>query len=548
MAERDVSDELLLIDLSSIAHPIFVMSASEPDPNAASTKIVDRVRAMATQHPHAAICCDSGKSFRHDLDATYKANRPERDAAMHHQIALAREQLAADGFPVWMVKGYEADDLIATATAKALAIEGTRVLIATSDKDLLQLVGLRVNAKSMRGDGAIIDEKAVKAKFGIDPGQMRDYLSLVGDASDNIKGAKGIGEKRAVDILMLFGTLDACYEAIDKNEAKLPTAILNSLIEFRERKDAVRKLITLCADVEIPFEEIAAERTPTDVAPLDADEEAVDNIPQPTAERSGQDGTVSVDAAKGRVSDPRGNATAADVGSASPQTSHVVMAAHLAGTNGNGHHNGNGNGNGNGAGTALVVREPDVLAPPPSEWGKQLEPRSMREAQNLATAMFQAKLFNGYGSAPAVLSTIMAGRELGLQAVASLRGFHIVEGRHMLAADLIRGLVLKSGLADFFKCTERSATQATFSTHRKDDPDKTPTVLTYTLSEGRVAFGIVPGITDKDLATKEAAWTRSGWGRNPADMLVARAGAKLARLVYPEVSFGLYAPEELENG
>ena len=106
-----MSQEVVLIDLSSIAHPIWHMSQSEPDPNHTSTAIVARVRALATGNPHVAICCDSGRSFRHDLAPTYKANRPESEAPLHHQITLAVEQLEADGFPVWAVKGFEADDV-----------------------------------------------------------------------------------------------------------------------------------------------------------------------------------------------------------------------------------------------------------------------------------------------------------------------------------------------------------------------------------------------------------------------------------------------------
>jgi hypothetical protein len=179
-------------------------------------------------------------------------------------------------------------------------------------------------------------------------------------------------------------------------------------------------------------------------------------------------------------------------------------------------------------GIALAVREPDVLQPAPIEWEKGLEPRSQREARDLATAMFQARMFNGYGSAPAVLSTIMAGRELGLQAIASLRGIHIVEGRHTLAADLLRALILRSGKAKYFRATERTNEAATFETQRGDDP---PMTLRYTMADAELA-GLV----------KE----KSGWKKNPADMLIARAGSKLARLVYPDVVHGIYAPEEFD--
>ena len=115
--------------------------------------------------------------------------------------------------------------------------------------------------------------------------------------------------------------------------------------------------------------------------------------------------------------------------------------------------------------------------------------------------------------------------------MASLRGFHVIDGKPSMAADLIRALVLKSGLAEYFRCTERSATRATFATKRKGDPEIS---LSYTVEEARAAW-------QKD----QRAWDNSSYGKNPADMLVARAGSKLARLVYPEVTFGLYATSEL---
>jgi 5'-3' exonuclease len=101
---------------------------------------------------------------------------------------------------------------------------------------------------------------------------MGDYLCLVGDASDNVIGAKGIGPKRAAEMLATFGTIEAAYAALDKSEAKLPQGILNSLIEFRDRLPTVRQLIAMRTDVAIPFEEIAAERTPKEAAPVMEDE------------------------------------------------------------------------------------------------------------------------------------------------------------------------------------------------------------------------------------------------------------------------------------
>ena len=183
---------VLLIDVSSIAHPIWHMSQAEPDPDHTSQRTAAVVRSLAADHPHAAICCDSKSSFRKDADPTYKANRPAQEAPLYHQIDLAREALEADGFPVWEVDGFEGDDLIATATNLITGHGCHSVLIASADKDLLSLVSDRVEVHSIR-TGKRLGPDEVEEKLGVRPGLVVDYLTLVGDASDNIKGAKGIG-------------------------------------------------------------------------------------------------------------------------------------------------------------------------------------------------------------------------------------------------------------------------------------------------------------------------------------------------------------------
>lgn len=518
----DAKTEIALVDLSSIAHPLWHMSGDKPDVDWTSQQIVERIRNLTVNHPQAAVCCDSGRSFRNDLNTTYKANRPEREAALHHQIAIACERLKAEGYPVWSVRGFEADDLIATAATIALGMADVSVLILSADKDLLQLVGPRIRTLNTN-NGHVYDEAAVREKCGVRPDQMRDFLTLVGDSSDNVKGAAGIGPKKAADLLKQFDTLDNVYANLRTHGTLFKPAMATSLREFEPRMEETRALIALRTDVEIPFIEIDAPRTVKD-APMEVDEmPATQENPPAVVEAAPMPPTVAQAAVVPQDIPPAPTAARENA---------VGMMA----------------------GAALVPVSPtpaaqDVLAPAPAEFEKQLEPRSLPQAMSLANHMYNARMFNGYGSPQAVLSTVMAGRELGLQAIASLRGFHIVEGRHALAADLIRGLVLRSGLADYFKCTERSEKGATFKTHRKDDPDPDPTILTYTIEDGRRAFGFTDDMNEKDRAAKEAKWQASGWGKNPADMCVARAGAKLARLVYPEVSFGLYAPEELtDNG
>jgi 5'-3' exonuclease len=341
--------EVVLIDLSSIAHPIWHQSQSEPDPNHTSQQIVARVRALATGQPHVAICCDSGRSFRHDITATYKANRPEHDEPLRHQITLACEQLAGDGFPIWSVKGFEADDLIASACQQALGVPETTVLIVTADKDLLQLVGPRVRAMSVR-DGGIADEAVVKTKFGVTPDQIRDFLTLVGDTSDNIKGAAGIGPKKAAELLQRYGSLDATYQELAAHPTAFRPGIATALKEFLGRVDETRALVTLRTDVELPFHEIATERVIKDVEPMPTMEDDME-LPQPTVEPVvSPDGRHGVEAAKGEVTDLPGNgAPKPDASSASRLNQQLA-----------------------------VVPDAEVL--PPATYERQLDPRSLREA------------------------------------------------------------------------------------------------------------------------------------------------------------------------
>ena len=170
---------VLLIDLSSIGHPIWHMSQQEPDPDHTSQSTAAAVRKLAADHPHTAICCDSPKSFRKELEPTYKANRPPSEAPLHHQIDLAREALEADGFPVWRVDGFEGDDLIASGSSLLHSGDFSprrrttfHVLIASADKDLLALVSEHVEVLSTR-TGELIGPAEVLEKVGVDPGAGR---------------------------------------------------------------------------------------------------------------------------------------------------------------------------------------------------------------------------------------------------------------------------------------------------------------------------------------------------------------------------------------
>lgn len=462
---------VVLIDLSSIAHPIWHMSQTEPDQNHTATATVAKVRALATGQPHVAVCCDSGKSFRAEIEPTYKANRGDRDATLIHQIEVAKERLAADGFPVWSASGMEADDLIATATRHATEA-GHEVLVVSADKDLLQLVGPTVRVRSL-ASGVEYDEAAVEAKLGVKPVQVRDFLTLVGDAADNVKGADKIGPKTAASLLWTHGSIEGIYEEAGREPSAIKPSVLASLKEFEQRFPTVRSLIDLRYDAEIPFDEVFAERMPKEAAQFVAQEEP--DVDEPTK----------------------------------PDQPLAPV-------------------------TTLAIREAEVLAPAPAEWERQLDPRSMDQARKLARDLFDSRMFSSYGTPQGVLSTVMVGRELGLPAMAALRAIHNIDGKHSLSASLMAALVMKSGLAEFFEPVSFSEKEATFETKRKGA--RNPVRLTHTIEMARQAW-----------PKSEDAWAKSGWGKNPTDMLVARAQARLARLVYPDLLAGLYTPEELQD-
>jgi 5'-3' exonuclease len=457
-----VSDEapILLIDLAHIVHALWHLSSAEPDLDWTSTQALAKVRALTEGHAHVAICTEGGRPFRKDLDAAYKANRPEKNAPLLHQLTRTEEALRAEGFPVWRAETFEADDVIATATLKAVEA-GRTVLIASSDKDLLQLVSPAVNVLSIR-TGELLGEPEVREKFGVTPTQMRDYLTLVGDASDNIAGAPGIGAKKAKDLLTQYGTLDALMSQI----SDLTPATAKTLTEHSLQIQRARALVTLRTDAPIPFADIFEARTPLD-----------------TKDTQMEDAIAQLDPEIEPVDPPK-------------------------------------------PGTALVVADPQPLTGVSFE--RALEPRTAKDTLIIAERLFKSNLLSGYGNPNAVALVIFAGRELGLGMMASLRGFHNIQGKVTMAADLMRGLVISSGKAEYFQCKERTADTCTWVTKRKGDPD--PTSLTFTYQEADDAGLVKPN---------------SGWTKHRADMVAKTASAKLCRLVYADLLFGMYGAEEM---
>jgi len=178
--------------------------------------------AIVDEHApqHMAVIMDGGRSGRTEIDPEYKANRKPRPPELIAQIDLMHEATTAHGIAAIKIDGMEADDVIATY-ARIISDMGGEVTVHTSDKDLMQLLtidGVRMFDHLKRQD---VTPEVCATRLGVTPDQVLDYLSLVGDASDNIPGVPGIGAKSAASLLQVHGTLDAIIELAQTNPPML---------------------------------------------------------------------------------------------------------------------------------------------------------------------------------------------------------------------------------------------------------------------------------------------------------------------------------------
>lgn len=195
-----------------------------------------------------------GGSFRRTIFPEYKANRSETPEDILLSIPYVKRVLEAMCIPILEVEGYEADDVIGTLSQKGVEA-GYEVFMVTPDKDYGQLV--RDNCKIYKQKGAdgaieIVDREAIREKYGIDDPQLvRDILALWGDASDNIPGVPGIGEKSACKLVQTWGTVENMLE----NAAKIPGKQGEKIAAWGEKLRLAKVLTTICLDVPIPFRE-----------------------------------------------------------------------------------------------------------------------------------------------------------------------------------------------------------------------------------------------------------------------------------------------------
>lgn len=246
---------LLLIDLSAVFWWKWHAAAGQPVDTAYEVTI-GKVRQLAAGFSHVAVCCDTGRSFRYEIEPRYKSKRPPRDDAALEQLVRVRDDLRAAGFVLLEESGFEGDDIIATAVSWAGRQDPpVEVVIAGQDKDLLALLGPRVSMLHIQS-GNLIRPADVQKKFGVRPDQMRDFLSLVGDTSDSIEGVPKIGPENAKRLLAEFGSVTGIYQALDQKKEDgswkvTPESIRESLLKNLGTLDKALSLVTLRTDAPI---------------------------------------------------------------------------------------------------------------------------------------------------------------------------------------------------------------------------------------------------------------------------------------------------------
>lgn len=258
-----ISDSpLILVDGSSYLYRAFHASPNftniDGEPTGAIYGVINMLRSLVKQYPtsNVVVIFDAkGKTFRKDMYPQYKANRPPMPDDLRGQIAPLHQIIEAMGFPMLVINGVEADDVIGTLAAKS-SILGMSVLISTGDKDMVQLVDENVSLLNTMTD-VIMGPEDVKDKYGFFPNRFIDYLALMGDTADNIPGVPGVGEKIATALIQGLGGLDDIYANLD-SIAQLSfrgaKTMAEKLEENKEKAFLSYQLATIKLDCELPYQ------------------------------------------------------------------------------------------------------------------------------------------------------------------------------------------------------------------------------------------------------------------------------------------------------
>lgn len=260
MAER-----LYILDAHSLIYQVFHAISEMTGPDGRPTNAVfgfvrDLEFIRKEKNPDYLVCAfdASARTFRHDLFPEYKGTRKEMPDDLRPQIEVIQRLLAAYRIPVLSQEGIEADDFLASVAAEAQR-RGIQAYLCTADKDVRQCVRNGTVVYDLRKN-RIIDRDYIVQDWGIDPDQVVDFQSLVGDASDNVPGVAGIGPKTASKLVTQYGSLEGIYEHLGEIRGKLR----ENLEQGRDAAFKSRELVRLRTDIELPEDWTPWRRHPPD--------------------------------------------------------------------------------------------------------------------------------------------------------------------------------------------------------------------------------------------------------------------------------------------
>ncbi len=266
-------DTFILVDGSSYLfrafHALPPLTNSKGHPTGAIHGVMAMLRKIVNDFDpkYMAVVFDAkGKTFRNDLYKEYKANRPPMDEDLRCQIEPLHNMIRAYGLPLLVVDDVEADDVIGTLSTQA-SQEGLKTIISTGDKDMAQLVDDNVFLINTMNSGDLMDADGVIEKFGVRPDQIIDYLTLVGDTSDNIPGVPKVGPKTAAKWIREYGSLAGVIENADKIKGKVG----ENLRAVLDQIPLSEKLVTIVRDVPLDLK-------PTDLIPEEPDKETLRSL------------------------------------------------------------------------------------------------------------------------------------------------------------------------------------------------------------------------------------------------------------------------------
>jgi 5'-3' exonuclease len=518
---------------------------------------------------HVIICRDAPPyKARLAIFAEYKANRPVPEPEERAQKRFLYSEMQRLSLNVAWCQGFEADDVIATL-AKEYAVWCQDVRIVGTDKDCAQCLTAHVTQYVPPigdKDWEVRDVAAAIKKFGVRPELMPLYQGLVGDNSDNIPGVPRIGPKTAAELVNKYPSLSQLAAGLATEAAvqgSKPSAVLSSLATHWESLVMSLKLATLDTTVPLDSESLLVVRKPLGLPParntMDVELDGFTGNETPVSEQA-----PPVPRAPSAPPPPKMFAAQAlemATSSRVPKPPIVVatelyqekfppQAAKDAGLlekeydrerEQNAENDTTSNDPGDKASESVVVprraKPSEALAKTePSRYGvvtADLQPMDLTSAYHMSTWFIKGGLYPQFKTEAQIFTIMVRAKELGIGVTTALAGFHMVDSKPVASADLIRALCERDATFEYLYPKVMTAERSVWVGKRKGNPE--PVEYEYTIAEAQLA-GLV----------KTGNYGKGGnWQSRPKDMLVKTAGSKLARLLWPAATMGLYCPEEM---